>query len=243
MTTKYIALIGCLSLLLLSGAATTGISDTSIIRNAQPSCLSENNSSPSLSIHITCCWAIPHSQFAFTASVSDPENDEVWIYVLWGDGAYQAFGPYTTSEDHILTHEYEKEGNYSIKVYATDWYHMNEGHNHCGTAAWIRDCHFGRIRCPGDLGVVLYNDGDYTIQVPYEVSITHLRTNETVYLGLDILMVDPHDSQSIYHNLPHIRQGFVKITIYNTYFGLEATKYGLHFGRCILIFQSPLLSK
>jgi hypothetical protein len=66
----------------------------------------------------------PGYEYEFTFVVYDPEGDEVWIKVDWGDGEITDWlGPYESGEIVTLTHVYDEEGSYYIKAKSKDFWH------------------------------------------------------------------------------------------------------------------------
>ena len=59
----------------------------------------------------------------FTFETSDPENDDVYYYIDWGDQTNTGWiGPYDSGDEITLTHKWDDPGTYSIKVKAKDIY-------------------------------------------------------------------------------------------------------------------------
>jgi hypothetical protein len=58
-------------------------------------------------------------EYKFTAK--DPEGDNVYYWIEWGDGNSEAdYGPYGSDEEISLTHTWENKGIYIIKAWARD---------------------------------------------------------------------------------------------------------------------------
>jgi hypothetical protein len=52
---------------------------------------------------------------------TDPNEDDVYYYITWGDGTYEDwFGPLASGDPVTLNHSWEEEGRYSIIVRAKD---------------------------------------------------------------------------------------------------------------------------
>jgi len=65
--------------------------------------------------------------YSYTLSVEDPDDDEVYLLIDWGDGNEEGWiGPYNSEEEITLSHSWEKKGTYTIKAKAKDIYE-NEG--------------------------------------------------------------------------------------------------------------------
>jgi len=53
--------------------------------------------------------------------ISDPNNDDVWLYINWGDESPDEWiGPYSTPDTIEVTHTFETEGEYVVKAKAKD---------------------------------------------------------------------------------------------------------------------------
>jgi len=62
----------------------------------------------------------PGFKYTYTFSAIDPDGDEIYLYVDWGDGANTGWiGPYNSGEEVDLAHSWEK-GSYEIKANARD---------------------------------------------------------------------------------------------------------------------------
>jgi len=63
----------------------------------------------------------PNNEYTFEFTASDPENENVFYYIDWGDGTYEDWiGPYTSGETIEVTHEWTNLGDYEIKAKAKD---------------------------------------------------------------------------------------------------------------------------
>ena len=59
----------------------------------------------------------------FTFSAEDPEKDEIEYYIDWGDKSNTGWlGPYASSEEIVLSHNWSVKGTYNIKAKARDQY-------------------------------------------------------------------------------------------------------------------------
>lgn len=59
--------------------------------------------------------------YEYTFTVSEPEGNDIWYFVDWGDGTTPEWhGPYTSSEEAKLKHSFDWLGNYIIKAKAKD---------------------------------------------------------------------------------------------------------------------------
>lgn len=59
--------------------------------------------------------------YDYTFVSTDPEDQDVWYYIDWGDDTYEEWiGPYASSEEVVVSHTWEKWGRYTIKAKAKD---------------------------------------------------------------------------------------------------------------------------
>ena len=63
-------------------------------------------------------------EYSYTVVSTDPDGDNVYYQVNWGDGSPNAnwHGPYASGEAVTFTHTWETMGNYTISVVAKDTY-------------------------------------------------------------------------------------------------------------------------
>ena len=60
-------------------------------------------------------------EYSYTLVATDPENNDLYYYVEWGDGNItEWFGPHTSGEQVTASHTYLEEGTYIIKAKAKD---------------------------------------------------------------------------------------------------------------------------
>lgn len=60
-------------------------------------------------------------EYEFIFSALDPDDDNIYLYIEWGDGTIEDYiGPYQSEEEVILKHNYTEEGNYTIRTKAKD---------------------------------------------------------------------------------------------------------------------------
>ncbi len=58
---------------------------------------------------------------AYTVSTVDPENNDVYFYIDWGDQTNTGWiGPYSSNKEVIANHSWSEKGNYTIKAKAKD---------------------------------------------------------------------------------------------------------------------------
>jgi len=61
------------------------------------------------------------TQYNYEIVTTDPDEDDVFYYIQWGDGNISGWlGPYSSGEEVTVTHTWNKKGNYNIKVKAKD---------------------------------------------------------------------------------------------------------------------------
>jgi len=61
--------------------------------------------------------------YELTAEADDPENDDLYFFVDWGDGTQGEWvGPYPAGTPTFITHIFTDIGNYGIKAKAKDLY-------------------------------------------------------------------------------------------------------------------------
>jgi hypothetical protein len=59
--------------------------------------------------------------YDYTFNSIDPDGDDVFYYVDWGDGTYKDwFGPYSSGTDATASHSWEEQGTYIIKAKSRD---------------------------------------------------------------------------------------------------------------------------
>ena len=59
--------------------------------------------------------------YDYTFTSTDPEDQDVWYYIDWGDGeAEEWIGPYLSGQEVVVSHTWEKRGIYTIKAKARD---------------------------------------------------------------------------------------------------------------------------
>jgi hypothetical protein len=68
-----------------------------------------------------------NTNYTFDVSAVDPQGDDVYLYVKWGDGTNTTWlGPYDSGEVIQVSHSFQERKNYTIKAKAKDIYD-NEG--------------------------------------------------------------------------------------------------------------------
>lgn len=60
-------------------------------------------------------------EYEYTFKSIDPNNDEVYYYIDWGDGSYvDWFGPYESGEEVTVSHTWDEQGEYNIRAKTKD---------------------------------------------------------------------------------------------------------------------------
>jgi hypothetical protein len=59
--------------------------------------------------------------YSYTISTIDPEEDDIYYCIDWGDGNYEGWsGPYSSGTEIALSHQWDKEGTFPIRVKSKD---------------------------------------------------------------------------------------------------------------------------
>jgi hypothetical protein len=58
----------------------------------------------------------------FTIVATDPDNDDLYYRIRWGDGNYTYSGPYASGEEIIIEYNWSKPGTYWVSIQAIDTY-------------------------------------------------------------------------------------------------------------------------
>ena len=58
--------------------------------------------------------------YEYTFQSTDPEENDIWYIVDWGDGEIEELGPFSSGEETSIYHYWEKKGSYTIKVKTKD---------------------------------------------------------------------------------------------------------------------------
>ncbi|UCB58443.1 MAG: hypothetical protein JSV67_07530 [Thermoplasmatales archaeon] len=60
-------------------------------------------------------------KYDYTFKTTDPNNDDIYLYIEWGDGNFEEWiGPYKSGEEVILSHSWDDKGIYIIRAKAKD---------------------------------------------------------------------------------------------------------------------------
>jgi len=63
------------------------------------------------------------TEYEYTFVAVDPDDDDVYYYIEWGDGEIEEWiGPFESSEEVTVSHTWEEEGDYTIRAKAKDSY-------------------------------------------------------------------------------------------------------------------------
>lgn len=63
----------------------------------------------------------PGIGYNYTFVTNDPEEDNIWLYIDWGDGEVEDWiGPYESGEEVVVGHTWEESGIYTIKAKSKD---------------------------------------------------------------------------------------------------------------------------
>ncbi len=63
------------------------------------------------------------SEYTYTSSATDPERNKIYYLFDWGDGTNSEwFGPYNSGDECSVSHAWDGQGSYEIKVKAKDVY-------------------------------------------------------------------------------------------------------------------------
>ncbi|MCK5260543.1 MAG: PQQ-binding-like beta-propeller repeat protein [Thermoplasmatales archaeon] len=63
--------------------------------------------------------------YDYTFMSTDPNGDDVYYYIEWGDGAVEDWlGPYSSGEEITLSHTWNEKGTYTIRARAKDTYNL-----------------------------------------------------------------------------------------------------------------------
>ena len=63
------------------------------------------------------------TEYTWTFNSVDLDGDDVYYYILWGDGYKEIWkGPYASGADADIAHTYDREGSYTIEAKAKDVY-------------------------------------------------------------------------------------------------------------------------
>jgi len=70
-------------------------------------------------------------KYDFTFTTEDPEEDEIEIFIEWGDGTDTGWiGPFESGEEVIRSHTWSKDGAYKINASSRDIWHFSAWAHH-----------------------------------------------------------------------------------------------------------------
>jgi hypothetical protein len=97
-------------------------------------------------------------EYAFTTSTVDPQNNDVYYMVAWGDEVSDWLGPYNSGETVSLVHTWDAVGEYSILVKAKDSLGLESG--------WSEPAQISIIALPRlEIGNLTAGFGSISVQV------------------------------------------------------------------------------
>jgi glutaredoxin len=69
-----------------------------------------------------------NTEYEYTFVSTDDNDDDIYIYVTWGDGTTSDWiGPYSSGESVVLTHTWENKGDFTIQAKAKDPFDAESG--------------------------------------------------------------------------------------------------------------------
>jgi hypothetical protein len=69
-----------------------------------------------------------NTEYDYTFTTTDDNEDEIYLYVTWGDGATTDWiGPYASGEVVTLSHSWENKGDFTIQAKAKDPFDLESG--------------------------------------------------------------------------------------------------------------------
>ena len=64
---------------------------------------------------------IAGTEYTYTTSATDPDEDQLWYRWRWGDGVYSEWeGPYASGETASSSHSWKEAANYKLRVMTKD---------------------------------------------------------------------------------------------------------------------------
>jgi len=61
--------------------------------------------------------------YPYRFNTTDPDGDDVYYYIDWGDGCYEGWiGPFASGESKMVIHSWSQKGTYTVKAKAKDIY-------------------------------------------------------------------------------------------------------------------------
>jgi len=68
-----------------------------------------------------------NQEYSYTFVTTDPEGDDIYYYIRWGDDATGWIGPYTSGTEITQSHTWVKRGTYTIQCKAKDVHGWESG--------------------------------------------------------------------------------------------------------------------
>ncbi|MBN1280059.1 MAG: hypothetical protein JXA00_00250 [Candidatus Thermoplasmatota archaeon] len=66
--------------------------------------------------------------YKYTFVTTDPDGDDVYYYIDWGDGTYEDWiGPYLSGHQVFVNHKWDEKGSYTIQAKAKDTHNAESG--------------------------------------------------------------------------------------------------------------------
>jgi len=62
----------------------------------------------------------PLIEYEYSFIANDPDQDDIYIWIDWGDGEEGWLGPYSSGEEILISHTFDEEGIYGITAKAKD---------------------------------------------------------------------------------------------------------------------------
>jgi len=178
----------------------------------------------------------------FYISGSDPDLDDLYYWIDWGDDTTDTWiGPYASGEEIEVTHEWAHNGLYEVRVKSKDTYGIESDWSNtlyvyiASSALWIKIKKIGF----GCVHAKIMNLGDDDVSdIEWTISVELRRIN--VESGGTIPLLKANDCSCISTKCGLIRHatGRVKITVTVVVPGEDPiidTAYGFAFGRLIIV--------
>jgi hypothetical protein len=71
---------------------------------------------------------IINTPYTYTFNAEDPDGDDIYYYILWGDGYVEIWeGPFASGEDFVIDHTFQKEGTFTIEAKVKDYLDVESG--------------------------------------------------------------------------------------------------------------------
>jgi hypothetical protein len=94
----------------------------------------------------------PGTEYEYTITTTDAEEDTLYYYIDWGDGTNSGWiGPYDSGEEITVEHTWEEEGTYTVRVKARD-----SEESDWGTLT---------VKMPKTKSILTLNRGEFTAEI------------------------------------------------------------------------------